>query len=347
MNFLGAKLHQLSLGYRYGTIVLLCLLISIATGCTSSTGMDTQKLSVVTTTSIVGDWVEVVGGARVNVFNLVPRQTDPHAYRPGARDVETLANADAVFAVGLQLESGQVVALLENSVADGTPISEVTAYIEPLPFGFDAGEEHNDHGSDHAPGKLDPHFWFDPLRVKIVVQAIADVLSELEPSSRSLFNENAAAYVERLDELHGLIQAQVSQIPAPARVIVTSHDAFGYFGMRYGLEIVGVIFPGGGTEVEPSPLELTELVALVREHKPKVIFTEEALNDRLARALAQETGCVVGQWASYRLTGSGWRYRRDLPRDDAPQYPNLGRCVTLEAHRIVCLTRREQLRKCI
>ena len=163
-----------------------------------------------------------------------------------------------------------------------------------------------DDGHEHAHGALDPHFWFDPERVIIAVEEIAEQLSALEPASTDYFNANRDDYIVKLKELDHWIEDTVAAVDDHDRIMVTSHDAFGYFAARYGFTIAGVIIPGGGTELEPSPQELAELVHEVEESGATVVFSEVQISDRLARTLAQEAGIrLVGGLHAGTLGGDG------------------------------------------
>ena len=168
-------------------------------------------------------------------------------------------------------------------------------------------EDEDGHGHEgHAHGALDPHFWFDPERVIIAVEEIAELLSELEPASEDYFNANRDDYIAKLEELDHWIEDTVATIDDHDRIMVTSHDAFGYFAARFGFEVAGVIIPGGGTELEPSPQELAELVHEVEESGATVVFSEVQISDRLARTLAQEAGIrLVGGLHAGTLGGDG------------------------------------------
>ena len=152
-------------------------------------------------------------------------------------------------------------------------------------------EEGDAHGHEgHAHGALDPHFWFDPERVIIAVEEIAELLSELEPASEDYFNANRDDYIAKLEELDHWIEDAVATIDDHDRIMVTTHDAFGYFAAKYGFTVAGVIIPGGGTELEPSPQELAELVHQVEDSGATVVFSEVQISDRLANTLAREAG---------------------------------------------------------
>ena len=161
-------------------------------------------------------------------------------------------------------------------------------------------EEHHDHGH----GLEDPHFWFDPIRVKLVVNDIAARLSVIDPDGRDVFNANAAAFNAELDELHSWTQEQVAVVPDDRRYLVTSHDSFGYFADLYGFEIVGVIL-STTTEVDPSPADLAELTHEVEEYGVPAIFGETTVSERLAQSLADEAGVELVRLYSGSLGAEG------------------------------------------
>ncbi len=176
-----------------------------------------------------------------------------------------------------------------------------------------AHEDHDDHAHEdehghegHIHGAFDPHFWFDPERVIVAIEEIAEQLSALEPASEDYFNANADDYIAKLEELDHWIEDTVATVDEHDRILVTSHDAFGYFAARYGFTVAGVIIPGGGTELEPSPQELAELVHQVEDSGATVVFSEVQISDRLARTLADEAGIrLVGGLHAGTLGGDG------------------------------------------
>ncbi len=155
-------------------------------------------------------------------------------------------------------------------------------------------DEHGDedeHAHDHGP--LDPHFWFDPNRVKRAVNDIAARLSVMDPAGGSFYYANAEAYNSELDELHTWIQEQVATVPADRRLLVTSHDSFQYFATAYEFEVVGAVFPGGTTESEPSAQEIAELIDEIAEAGAPAVFTETIVSDTLAARIADEVGAEI------------------------------------------------------
>ena len=251
---------------------------------------DAGKLKVVTTLNIVADWVVTVGGERVAVTALLPADADPHNYKPGAQDVATVADADLVITVGQGLEDQWVNDLVANVAKGSDSIVALDQYVDLLEYEEDQAQGHDhQHGHDHGHGPLDPHFWFDPLRVKDAVHGIAESLASADPAGRSQYEVNSAAYVVELDSLHSWIEEQVEALPAERRLLVSSHDSLRYFAKRYGFKVVGAVKPPSGQE-EPSAQELTELADQIKAEGVPAIFSEDAFSPRLSQRIAEETG---------------------------------------------------------
>ena len=174
--------------------------------------------------------------------------------------------------------------------------------------GHEEEDAHMEEGEDehgHGHGALDPHFWFDPLRVQQAVNSITAQLSTVDPAGQTQYRENAAAYNRELDDLHAWITEQVAMLPDDHRVLVTSHDAYQYYAQRYGFEVVGTIFPLS-TEVEPSAQDLAMLTELIEHEGVPVVFGETTHSDRMLRRIAEETGAtIIGGLYSGSLGESG------------------------------------------
>ena len=184
-------------------------------------------------------------------------------------------------------------------VEDGSMGAEEA--IEELEHLAEEGEgEHEGHGH----GVHDPHFWFDPLRVKIAVNDIAARLSELDPDRADTLSANASAYNEQLDELHAWTEEQTDLVPNDRKLLVTSHDSLGYFANLYGFEVVGVIL-STTTEVEPSASDLAELIHEIEEYSVQVVFGETTVSGRLAETVAAESGATVVRLHSGSLGTEG------------------------------------------
>jgi len=266
-------------------------------------------LSLVATSNIFADWARQVGGDRTQVFDLLSVGADPHTFQPGARDVTRIAEADLVLSGGLGLEAGWLEDLLDNAAADPSRVVALGEVIEPLSFEepeHEEADEEEGHEEDHEHGQLDPHFWFDPLRVKQAVTEIAARLSTIDPDGASAYEANAAAYNRELDSLHAWIGERVALLPPEGRRLVTSHNSYQYFADRYGFEIVGTVMKGVTTEREPSAEEMARLVDEIREQDVASVFVETTVSDRLARTVADETGVqVVRELYTGSLGGRG------------------------------------------
>ena len=288
-------------------------------------------IQVVATSNIVADWAEVIGGDRVEVFSLVPPGGDPHSFVPGAQDVAKVADADIVFSIGLGLEVDWLEDLVRNARTDDSGIFALGDGVDPLEFSggddhddgaehmddheddhddgaehmddheddHDDGAEHmDDHDDDHdghGHGPLDPHFWFDPNRVKIAAIAIAAQLSAIDRESASFYFQNAADYAMQLDELHSWTQEQVGLVEPERRLLVTSHDTFAYFADVYGFEVIGALIPSLAPDAEPSAEHIAGLVEVIREHNVPAVFSETTVSEKVPEALARETGAELIQ----------------------------------------------------
>ncbi len=168
----------------------------------------------------------------------------------------------------------------------------------------DLTSEGEDKHEGHGHGVNDPHFWFDPLRVKLAVNDISTRLSALDPERSAAYGANAAAYNARLDELHAWTEEQVSTVPEERRLLVTSHDSLGYFANLYGFEVVGVIL-STTTEVEPSAVGLARLVDAVKANGAPAVFGETTVSERLAQTVATESSARLVRLYSGSLGPEG------------------------------------------
>ena len=196
--------------------------------------------------------------------------------------------------------SAMVHEIVEKVEAGQMDAEEAIEEIEHLTA--EGEEEHDDHGH----GVHDPHFWFDPVRVKLVVDDIAARLAVLDPDRADSYRANASAYNAELDELHSWTEQQVEVVPEDRRLLVTSHDSLGYFAHLYHFEVVGVVF-GITTDVEPSAEDLAELIHEVEELGVPAVFGETTVSERLANSVAKESGAELVRLysGSLGLEGSG------------------------------------------
>ncbi len=154
-------------------------------------------------------------------------------------------------------------------------------------------------------GMADPHVWTDPVNVALWTLMIRDMLSTEDPAHAAVYAANAEVYVGQLAALHADLSAQFAVLPAERRYLVTNHESFSYLAARYGLMLVGVVLPGGGTASEPSVQELLALIETVREYDVPAVFTETTVSDSLAQQIADETGAKLVQLYTGSLSEAG------------------------------------------
>jgi ABC-type Zn uptake system ZnuABC Zn-binding protein ZnuA/ABC-type Mn2+/Zn2+ transport system permease subunit len=281
---LGRSLARLPRGAALaGALVALVLL----GGCGGSGGGDSGgKLVVVATTTQIGDFAREVGGKAVEVNQLLQPNSDPHDYEPRPADVQTVADAELVFASGDGLDEWA-----EEVVADSGADAELVDLGAAAPIRLPGeGEE----GS-----RYDPHWWHDPRNAEAAVREIERSLAAADPSRKTEFQRNADAYIARLQGLDAGIAACIDSVPAAQRKLVTDHDAFNYFASRYGIEIVGAVIPSQTTQAQPSAKDLSELADTIEKEEVKAVFPESSLSSKVATAIADQTGAA----ADYTLYG--------------------------------------------
>lgn len=231
------------------------------------------QVNAVATTGMIADAVRAVGGDRVRVVGLMGPGVDPHLYKASQGDVRHLASADVIFYNGLSLE-GRMSDILVR-MAGQKPTFAVTEYVpEELLM-----------EPDQFAGQYDPHIWFDVSLWKTAVERIRDGLIEVDPSHSELYRENASAYLNELDQLDSYVRERLAEISPENRVLVTAHDAFGYFGHAYDIEVIGL--QGISTDTEVGLRDIQDLVTLLSERKIKAVFVESSVPRRSLEAVVQ------------------------------------------------------------
>ncbi len=256
---------------------LVAVLIAAATGCDTDGGDVTgdDQIDVVVTTTILEDTVRQLGGDDFRVHGLVNVGADPHVYQPTPDDAALVAQSDAVVMNGLTLE-GWMENLVRNAGGD-----------RPVIVGGDAIDD-----SDllRVEGAVDPHIWFDVELWRQVTGEVAEglmALSDDEDVARRVADRHDE-YDRVLQQLHGWVDEQLATISDSQRVLITSHDAFNYFGEAYDIDVEAV--QGMSTEQEPSQRDVANIVDLVEERRAPAVFTETSVNSRLIEQVARETG---------------------------------------------------------
>ncbi|RYE29592.1 MAG: metal ABC transporter substrate-binding protein [Hyphomicrobiales bacterium] len=248
-----------------------------------------EKLPVVASFSILGDFARQVGGDRVIVTTLVGPDGDAHVYSPTPGDAKAMAAAKLVLVNGLHFE-GWLPRLVKSSGTKAT-LAEATKGITPL----EADDDHDDKGKGghaHAHGHDDPHAWQSIANAKIYVANIRDALSAADPAGKASYEANATAYLAELDTLEGEVKATIARIPAERRRAITTHDAFGYFVKAYGIAFVAP--QGVSTEAEASARDVARIIRQVKTQKIPAVFLENVTNPRLVEQIARESGAKVG-----------------------------------------------------
>jgi zinc/manganese transport system substrate-binding protein len=255
-----------------------------------------EPLKVIASFSIIGDFAQNVGGERVEVTTLVGPDGDAHVYEPRPADAVAMAGADVVLVNGLHFE-GFLERLVETSGAKAQ-IVELTKGVEPLKMQEEheaEGEAHDaaaEEEEGHHHGDTDPHAFQSIANAKIYVKNIADAFCAADAEGCDAYKANAEAYTQKLAAAEDEVKAAVASIPEDKRVIITSHDAFGYFEHEYGLTFLAP--EGVSTEAEASAADVAALIRQVREDKASAIFVESITNARLAEQIATETGLKIG-----------------------------------------------------
>lgn len=248
----------------------------------SAFGADAAPLKVVSTNSILADWVHQVGGDLIDQKVLVGANGDTHVYEPTPKDNISLNKADVLFEIGLHLEPwlGQLYQS-SGSKALRCRVSGGLMLIQ----------------RDGAhPGELeaDPHVWHDVDNVIMMVEIIRDVLAKTDPEHSKTYRQNAEIYIKKLSELQGWIFKEVSTLNEDRRKLVTSHDTFGYFARRYGFTVIATVIGSATTEAaDPSAATLAHLVGEIRSSGVPAIFVENVSNPQVVRTIAREAGVRV------------------------------------------------------
>jgi zinc/manganese transport system substrate-binding protein len=263
-----------------------------------------DRLNLVATFSMLGDFARNVGGERVSVTTLVGPNGDVHVYTPAPSDAQKIADAKLVIINGLGLE-GWLSRLVQSAGSKATMIT-ASQGITPRKLGVDA----------------DPHAWQSVANAKIYVANIRDALVAADPAGAGIYRANADRYLANLDALDRDVRAAVAQIPEGRRKVISTHDAFGYFAAAYGIEFIAP--QGVSTESEASARDIAAIITQIKASKIPAVFLENISDPRLMRRISTETGARIG----------GTLYSDSLTdeKGDAPTY------IDMVRHNIKALT---------
>jgi manganese/zinc/iron transport system substrate-binding protein len=263
-------------GFKSRTAILLCLGLSMLLIQAAD-----KKLRVAATVTMVADLARQVGGDRVEVDALMGPGVDPHLYKAAASDITKLQQADVIFYSGLLLEGKMqdIFAKLARSKRFVYPVTEaipVEKLLEPPEFA----------------GHYDPHVWFEIPLWKLCVDVVAKGLSEADPAGKDFYEKRAAETRGRMDELHAWALKKSAELPAERRILVTSHDAYNYFGRAYGFQVVGL--QGISTVTEAGLADMAKLTDFIKQKRVKAVFVETSVPHHTIERISKDTGVKIG-----------------------------------------------------
>lgn len=255
------------LNYLVRPLLLSALIFSTAQFSTA------EPLKITTTTEMIGDLARTIGGDAVAVTALMGPGVDPHLYKASQGDLERLRGADLILHNGLHLEGkmSDIFSKLSRSMSVYAVSDRIPENLLRSPPEFE--------------GQHDPHIWFDVSLWKHVAQRVTELISEKIPGKKAEIEARGAQYGRELDTLHEWIKSQVAAIPQPQRVLITAHDAFGYFGRAYSIEVLGL--QGISTATEFGLHDLKKITDVILTRKIKAVFIESSVPQRFVNALVE------------------------------------------------------------
>ncbi|MBF2028134.1 MAG: metal ABC transporter substrate-binding protein [Oscillatoriales cyanobacterium C42_A2020_001] len=269
-------------------IVVFALTVGLL-GCTQSSSDQTNPAGstpkVVSTSTIIADWTEEIGGNEIEHTGILQPGADPHVYEPTPKDTRTFEKANLILYNGYNLEPG-LIRLMESSGKKAKKVA-VGEAVQPLQM--------NQEGRGRVP---DPHVWGDVENAIAIVKRIRDELIELSPEDKDTFTQNAAKLTAELKQLDQWIRQQIQTIPANQRQLVTTHDAFQYYANAYGLKVAGTLI-GISTEEQPSAQTVKQLVEAIKSTGTPAIFAETTINPTLIETVAKTAGVKLSSQKLY------------------------------------------------
>ncbi len=285
---------------------LLLFVLLLAPACAPKEKASTGKISAVSTVGMIRDAIINVGGDQVEAIGLMGPGVDPHLYRPTAGDVQKLESADIIFYGGLELE-GRMTDIFVKMSGKGTPTFPVS----------DSVPESELREPPEFKGKFDPHIWFDVTLWRHAVEAVRDGLSKHSPASAEAFKGNADKYLKELDELHAYVQAETAKVPKEQRVLITAHDAFGYFGRQYDFEVIGI--QGTSTATEAGAGALRSIADIIAKRQIKAVFVESSVPRSTIEALQKAV-----QSRGWNVSIGGQLFSDAMGKDGTPEGTYVG-----------------------
>jgi len=251
------------------TIFIILILLFIAPQ------VKAEKPTIVATASMFSDMAKNIAGDKMNIELIVPVGGDPHLYKPTPKDAKMVVNADLILQNGLTFE-GWLGELIEHSATKASTVL-VTEGINPIKsLTYDAP---------------DPHAWMDARNGLKYIENIKNGIVALDPANKDFYEKNYRAYRIEIQELDEYIQQEIKKIPPAQRILITSHDAFQYYGRRYGIQLESVM--GTSTDADIQTQDVLHLIDVIKQSKVPAIFTETTVNPKQMEQIAKDNGVVV------------------------------------------------------
>lgn len=271
---------------EFGSVRFFFFLMAILAVASVRAGAGPVRMASLST--VMADLARDIGGERVEVVEIVKPGMDPHIFEPSPGDYKTISNSRILLASGLGFEGylEKLRPVLEKTGVRLVVGGEVVEPIEGACEGHDHSEDHHHHGT------ADPHWWQSVSNVQLVARQIRDTLISIDPEGKGTYEKNAGKLDARLEDLGKWVRLQIVQLPKKKRVLVTSHDALGYFAKDYGFEILPV--QGISTSDQPSSQKVRDLIGQINVRGVKAIFAESIENPKVLGQITAETGAKPG-----------------------------------------------------
>lgn len=285
-------------------VTLVAILALSEVGLTHAQG---KKLKAVASTTIIQDIAKNVAGDKLDVDFLVPTDGDVHAFEPKPEDIRKITDADLILVNGVRLErfidkliadsgtKGKVITVSQGLGIQRFQSIEAGTSSTPKIIGISGSYKCGAPQSGAEIGECDPHMWQNVDNVIVYTLNSRDAFIAADPANADAYNTNAGNYIVQLEQLDADMFSALSNVPQENRVLVTNHDAMGYFAARYGFQIAGVVLPGGTTGQEPDPKAVAALIDTIKAKHVKAVFLENVASDKLAQQIASQTGVKVVQ----------------------------------------------------
>ena len=250
-----------------------------------------RPFEAVASTPVIAEWLRELGDDRITITALTQPGADEHTLQLTPGQIAAIASADLVVLNGGGLEAAYNDTVQQNLRGELLVLTDGIA-LEP----FTAGFSHQEHAEEDAEGEdehdaVDPHFWLDPERAIVALESIRNTLAVLDPDGADFYTTNATRYIESIRTTDAELRATIAVLPPERRLLVSFHDAYGYFARHYGLEIIGFVVER--PDSEPSAGDVAALVTIMRERSARFIFQEPQYDARIVEQVARESGAAV------------------------------------------------------